>query len=312
MIEPTALPDMTIPFPGVCHPEIDRIESEAMAWVSRYATDEAMRELEKTRAGRIVARTAGPTAPGELVRAYGKMLAWGFWFDDRFIDDTRADSPDSVPAISSVLSILDTGRRTGAAGSSMEAAFAEVVDDLRQILAPAQFVQWQIEMRQWFASMCMQNVLRVRDGVPRVDTYKIIRLYTVCTFPCVVLLDASGPVDVGWSDYHRRELSGLRQRAANVVAWQNDIFSFFAEQRHPGRFWNLPALYSAQGDSVTESIERTARDVAAEIEAFLSAETRLEAVTPGQDAHLRSLRQWMRGCRDWSLEAAQRYFGWLR
>lgn len=305
------LPDMTIPFPDVCHPEIDRIEREAMAWVSRFAPDVAIGALMKTRAGRIVARTACADASPDLLRAYGKMLAWGFWFDDRLIDNAPADCPESMLAVASVLDILDGGRGTGAAGDPMEAAFAEVVHDLRRILPGTAFIEWQIEMRLWFTSICLQNALRISARVPDAGTYKTIRLYTVCSFPCIVLIDASHRVSVSWDDYHQPALTRLRQRAANVVAWQNDIFSFFAEREHPGQFWNLPSLYAAHGRTAEAAIEQTAQDVAAELAAFQREQSQLPPVTAGRAAHLRSLRQWMRGCRDWSLEATGRYVGWL-
>lgn len=311
VVQLAALPDMAIPFPGVCHPDIDRIEREAMTWVSRFAPDVAMPVLEKTRAGRIVARTASPEAPPDLLAAYGKFLAWGFWFDDRFIDDAPADCAESIPAVVSVLDILDKGKGTGAAGARMEAAFGEVVHDLRRILPGAQFIRWQIEMRLWFTSMGLQNALRVSARTPDVSTYKTVRLYTVCSFPCIVLIDASHRISISQDDYHHPALTRLRERAASIVAWQNDIFSFFIERDHPGQFWNLPSVYAAQGRAAEASIAQAARDVAAELRAFQHDQARLPALTPGQAAHLSSLRQWMKGCRDWSLEATGRYHGWL-
>jgi hypothetical protein len=305
-----ALPDMTIPFSSVCHDDIDRLEQQALEWGGQYAPGTMMSLLKKTRAGRIVARTASLAASPDLLRAYGKMLVWGFWFDDRFIDDAPADSPDLMPAIASMLRILDADQGKGAAGRPMEAAFTDVISDLQQVLSGAQYSLWQIEMRLWFTSMCLQNVLRISTKPPSPDTYKTVRLYTVCSFPCIVLIDASHPITVNWDTYQHPDLARLRRHAANIVAWQNDVFSFFAEQRHPGKFWNLPSVYATRGHTAEESIKLTARDVAAELRAYQQEEAALQTVTTQQSAHLQSLRQWMRGCRDWSLETRERYFGW--
>jgi hypothetical protein len=305
--------DSSLPFPATCHPLADTIERDAIRWVSRYAPAHAIPHLEKTRSGRIVARTVSPDASVELLTAYSRMLAWGFWFDDEFVDDAAAGSPLLCPAITSVLDILDHGCGTGAAGARMEEAFTDVVDGLRAVLPPAYFARWCCEMRLWFCSMVFQNRVRAIGGTPSAAEYKTIRLYTVCSFACIVLVDSTWQQEVAYTDYYDPDLTALRISAANVVAWQNDIFSFYAEQAHPGRFWNLPEVYAAHGCSIDEAMLRTAREAAEEAASFIQRETALKShLGAGARAHMQSLKNWMRGCHDWSREAVERYTGWQR
>lgn len=305
------LPDLTLPFPGEFHPGADEWERDANDWLATHLDDpSALRQLARTRAGRVVARTADPEASADLLRWYARFVIWGFWFDDLLIDDHPADSPILVPAVASVLDILDTGVGTGAAGAALEEAFAAVVRSLREILHPDQFTRWSIEMRLWFTSMIAQNKLRAQGSVPSVKTYKTIRRYTVCAFPCIVLIDASHEKSVDWDQYHDPDLAALRTHAANVTAWQNDIFSFFSESYHPGRFWNLPSIYVARGTSAQEALDRTARDAAREVDAFTARAASVETTDARRRSHLRTLTSWMRGCHDWSHEAAARYVGW--
>ncbi|WP_221360405.1 terpene synthase family protein [Streptomyces beigongshangae] len=302
---------MSLPFPPTCHPAVEDIEREAMTWVSEFVDVPTLRHLEKTRAGRIAARTAAPQASVDLLHAYSRMLAWGFWFDDEFVDDLSATSPLHLPAIASVLDILDGRRGTGAAGEAMETALVDVMSGLRLVLTREQFSRWCTELRLWFASMTLQNQMRATGVTPSVATYKTTRLYTVCSFACIVLIDASWGDHIRWNDYHDPRLTSLRHRAANVTAWQNDVFSYFAEERHPGKFWNLPAVYRAHGLDIGEALIKTVQDATDEVAAFSrEATTAGPSLSSGQKFHLRSLTGWMRGCHDWSLEAAERYVGW--
>jgi hypothetical protein len=306
---PLALPDMTLPFPATCHPDVDEIERDALAWAASRVGPAMLARLADTRAGRIVARTADPRAPRDLLDAYARFLVWGFWFDDEFVDDLPPDSPRHAPAIAAVLDILDTGRGTGEVVAD---ALREVVAGLETVLLPEQFARWREETRMWFASMTFQNVMRAAHRTPAVQEYQTLRRYTVCSYPCIVLIDAShGPL-VGWDDYHDAEMATLRRHAANVVAWQNDVFSYFVERGHPGQFWNLPTVHIAHGLQPHHALHRTARDTAAEVATFRG---RVAAGWPdlstAQRSHVDSLRSWMRGCHDWALEATGRYTGWL-
>lgn len=312
------LPDTYVPYPPTCHHLADEIDREAVAWAAAYAPASVVRDLEKTRPGQLAARTVSPDAPKELLRAYAHMITWGFWFDDAFVDDAAADAPSHLPAITSVLDVLDKGHGTGAAGERLEAALQDLIADVRSAVTPAALTRWATEMRLWFASLTLQNSMRAARTTPTVESYKTMRLYTVCCFPCIVLIDSSWPHaqgdpydPVGWDDYWAPDAAALRIHASNVTAWQNDVFSYFAERDHPGSFWNLPSVYAAHGLTVEKALHRAAADAADEITAF---DRRVAALPrPGSAAlrcHIRSLTNWMRGCHDWSLEATERYTGW--
>lgn len=302
--------DMEIPFASSCHASVDQLEQDGTDWLAAYAPDETVEHVKKARAGRIAARTCSEHASYPLLKAYTYMLVWGFWFDDAMVDDVAASSPQHLPAITSVLDILDAAGGTGAAGHFMEVAFAEVLNELSHVLTSSQYQLWQSEMRLWFASMTLQNAMRSIGSAPSVPAYKTMRRYSVCTMPCIVIIDASWGQGVDIQTYWEPQMSRLRTRAANVVAWQNDIFSFYAEREHPGLFWNLPTVYQAHGMTQEEAITQTAQDARGEVEGFRQDEQRHRPFTLAQARHVYSLKNWMRGCHDWAREAAHRYIGW--
>lgn len=304
----STLPDMSLPFPATCCSDIDLIERDAVDWAALRMDPAQLGRIRKTKAGRVVARTASRAAPREFLDAYAHFVVWGFWFDDLFVDDAEPDAPMCAPAIASMLDILDTGVGTGAAGKEVEDVFAEVLDELGALLTSAQMIRWQQEVRTWFCSMAFQNAMR--QQTPTVEAYKALRRYSVCAYPCLVLIEASHGDYTGYDDWQHPQVAALRVRCVNQVAWSNDVFSYHMEKDHPGGFWNLPTVYQAHGLSEQEALERTAADVATETHAFVRQETSGPRLTAGQQCCVDSMRSWMSGCLDWHREAADRYTGW--
>ncbi|WP_346130581.1 terpene synthase family protein [Lentzea roselyniae] len=302
---------MSLPFRAVCHPDIDKIEKRAVEWLAQFAEPRMVAHVARARPGRIVARTVHFEASDDLINAYARFLSWGFWFDDVFIDDVPADDPTSIPAVCSILDILDFRRPSGFAGTQMEAAFTEVVNSLRRVLLPEQWARWADQMRLWFASMVMQNAMRIDGTPPAAAVYRTMRRYSVCSIPCIVLIDASAGAVVDWNTFWDADMTVLRLRAAKVVAWHNDVFSYHAERKHPGSFWNLPAIYVAADATPEEALRRTANEAAEEAAEFVRHRDEISPrMTKAQRVHVQSLENWMSGCRDWSLEATARYVGW--
>lgn len=309
----SALPDMQLPFETLCHPAIDEVEAYGNLWAARFLPDPVLSALRKARAGRIVARTSSPDAPMELLQACTRMASWGFWFDDALSDNVDPASPQQLPAILSIIDLLDGRPGTGAAGEAVEAGFRDVLNGMNRVLPDDVYARWACEMRVWLCSLALQNQQRAAPVVPTPAGYKTMRLYSVCSLPSIVPIDASwtGQAPVDTDTYWHPQLTAMRLLASDVVAWQNDIFSFFAEKNLPGRFWNLPGVYQARGASQDEAMQRAARDVQVAVEEFQHRETGLaDSLTPAQATHIASCKQWMRGVRDWSYEVAERYIGW--
>ncbi|MFJ6799001.1 hypothetical protein [Streptomyces sp. NPDC091268] len=307
-----SLPDMRLPFDSVCHQQIDAVEAYGVQWAARFMPEPVLDSLRKARAGRIIAHTSSPDAPLELLQVCTRMASWGFWFDDALSDNVDPASPHQLPAILSVIDLLDGRPGTGAAGENVEAGFRDVMEGMNTVLAADVYARWACEMRLWLCSLALQNQQRATPAIPTPAAYKTMRLYSVCSLPSIVPIDATWPTaPVDWDTYWQPQMTALRLIAADVVAWQNDIFSFFAEQSLPGRFWNLPGVYQALGATQGEAMEQAAHDVRNAVAQFQEREAALTpTLTPAQATHIASCKQWMRGVHDWSYEVAERYVGW--
>jgi hypothetical protein len=311
-METRKLPQLFMPFPSRSHPERDQTELVGHEWVRSYEPTEAQyKRIIESKSGHFVSRAA-PQAPRRMLDCYTRFLVWSFWFDDQVVDDTDPDSPLLVPATASIIDILNGGPGTGTTGAGMEKAFADVLDELRSVLSAVQFTCFATETREWMLSFAMQNRLRSAKQAPSLNTYLTTRHYTSDILPWLVLAGASQGAELSLDEYYSAELTALRAHATNVTAWQNDIFSFFAESRHPGLYWNIPAIFCARGYTTEQAMQKTADLANAEIEHYLAAKTRIEhQASPGIKAFLVGCEDMMRAGHDWSHELAERYPGWL-
>ncbi|MFF1415985.1 hypothetical protein ACFVX6_40515 [Streptomyces sp. NPDC058289] len=110
-----SLPDMCLPFESVCHRQIDTVEAYGVQWAARFMPAEVLESLRKARAGRIIAHTSSPDAPLDLLQVCTRMASWGFWFDDALSDNVDPASPHQLPAILSIVDLLDGRPGMGAA-----------------------------------------------------------------------------------------------------------------------------------------------------------------------------------------------------
>jgi hypothetical protein len=311
-VVPRELPQMLMPFPSRCHPERDETEIAGLEWVRSYVSDDARyQRIVEAKSGHFVARLA-PRAPRHMLDSYTRFLMWSFWFDDQVVDDADANSPLLVPATASNIDMLSGGAGTGAAGAGLEKAFSDVLGELRSVLSVVQFTCFAVETREWMLSFAMQNRLRSTEEPPQLSTYLTTRHYTADILPWLVLAGVAEGADLSWDEYHSPELTALRTHATNITAWQNDIFSFFAESRHPGRYWNIPAVFRAHGCTTEQAVQKAADLANAEVEKFLTVKARAEhQLSPGAQAFMVGCENMIRAGYDWSHELADRYPGWL-
>lgn len=304
-----SMPVMHVPFPATRHPDLERIEADAMTWAAERLDPVSLDRVKKTLVGTYVAYTAGPDCARALLDAYAHFLVWGFWFDDLFVDDVEPDAPEHTAAIASVLAVLDTRHGTGAAGEAIERALTEVMDELEAVLTHSQMSRWRQEMHIWFCAMAFQNAMRKQT--PTVEGYKALRRCSVAIYPCLPLVEASHKARIPSSDPHHPTIEELRVHCANQVAWANDVFSYHLEQGHPGGFWNLPTVYQAHGLTAQEAINQAAADANAEALAFARKQTAgHHQLTSAQQLCIDAMRSCMRGVLDWQRTATDRYTGW--
>lgn len=305
------LPKLAMPIPELCHPEVADVERTALEWIGRRDVSARTRQrLANTRSGLLISRIA-PFASRGMLDCMTQLMIWGIWFDDEFADAMHPESPYQVPAVTSVMGMLNFEKGSGAAGTPLEVAWAEIISDLVSLCTHFEFDRWRTETRNWLMGTVLQSRLRLTEEPPSLVTYTATRFYAVGCTPWIVLSHASRGRELTWEDYTSPESIALRTHATNVVAWQNDIFSLFAESEHPGVFWNLPAVFQAQGAGIEEAAQASAEMANQAMASFNACKAEYAAVlSEPARLYVESCEHVMRGAYDWSHEIADRYHGW--
>jgi hypothetical protein len=94
----------------------------------------------------------------------------------------------------------------------------------------------------------------------------------------------------------------------NAVTWLNDLHGLDVEANQPGVTWSMPLVYAAQGHSVQEGIDYTARRIAGQVAEFEAIARGLEP-TAGRALRdfIGGLRLGMSGYEEWVRTDTRRY-----
>ncbi|NVJ26240.1 sesquiterpene cyclase [Myxococcus sp. AM011] len=308
-LEHIRIPTFTFPWAGACSPYVESVEHEAMQWALRQGlipTEQYLARLTRAKYGGLVARCY-PHADRELIQIIADMNYWYFISDDLFVDRVETITRDTLPNLTAILDVLDLNR-PGEKPVFGEAAFLDICQRLRRRLSPEHFDRFAQGIRMWASIAGLQMVCQLLEEPLAMRPYEAIRRYTGGMIPSLALSDAANAGKVPPDEYHRPDVLSLMLHTTNAVCWANDIQSVALEVRQPGQFRNMVILHAAQGHTIQEGIDYTARKVYEEIDAFQREASQVE---PHASKELRGfitgMRDWMRGYQDWVDLDTQRY-----
>ncbi|MFI5976269.1 FAD-binding protein [Streptomyces sp. NPDC051452] len=201
-------------------------ERRARAWVLRHnlvAGGEETRRLARMGHGRMAGWLAPEASPAEQ----GLLAQWGAFIaavDDEF--DRHGQSPQRVRTVlDQLLDVLADGDGTTYPASAMPAVHA--LADLWQRTRIAARPGWRqrfLALYQDFAeATCTEVRLRAAGERLGLEDYLALRRRTITVLPTLAVVERALPA--------AGELDGLRDAAADIVAWTNDLRSAPRELR---------------------------------------------------------------------------------
>lgn len=303
------IPVFDFPWPGSCHSEVEDVERSMIEWGLAHQLipdDSYHARVVRTRYGFLAARCY-PRAERGLLQAIADYFLWFFLADDLFIDRVDVVTPDTIRNLTAMIDVLDLDRQ-GSPPVYGESAWLDVCQRLRGYLSAEHFQRFATGMRLWASTAGLQILNHVQSHPIRIGSYETIRRHTSGMNPCLTLSDAANNGPITADEYHHPAIEALRVHANNVVCWSNDIQSVALEARQPGQFRNMVTIYAAQGHTLQEGIDITARRVRSEITAFARlAETVLMEASPQLSGYIDGMKYWMRGYQDWVDHDTARY-----
>ena len=303
------VPHIEFPWPSACFPEVDIIEHDTIDWADSHellVSDGLRARVAKARYGWLAARCY-PRAKHPLMQAISNFMTWLFLVDDMFVDQSEIASESPVPRLTAMLDVLDCDRISDEPVYG-EVAFMDVCRRFRELLPAEHFARFANGMRLWATAAGWQSLNPSGSHPIGMRAYQAIRRHFSGANPCLDLIDSANAGPLPAAEYYLPAVQQLRLHINNMVCWSNDIQSLAVEMAQSGQCWNMVAIYAAQGHSLQEGIEHTARKVRSEITEFRKLEDTLGIPrSPELRGYVIGMKDWVRGYLDWVEHDTKRY-----
>ncbi len=248
-----------------------------------------------------------PHAGPELLQALTDFTAWLFIIDDHAVDRVDPLNEATLSQLTAVLDVLDLDEASPEPVFG-ERALMDVCRRLRSLLSPEHFARFAHGIRMWAGSAGLQIVAQLLGKPLAMHPYRAFRRHTGGVNPSMALIDAANAGPLTPEEYNRPSVERLRLHVNNIASWANDLHSLHTEAREPDQGRNMAMIHAAQGHSLQEGANYTARQIHAEISAFQEEAAVLERDASKElRGFISGLRDWLIGYQDWGDHITHRY-----
>lgn len=306
------LPNFYCPFPPEMHPQVEEVHLHTFRWATQHRLlqrEAAIRRFHASRFAWLAARVHSRTSFTELALT-NDFFTWLFMLDDQFDDSSFGRQPDQMRVVvDRLLTVL--GIERGDNIKPLQGPVADTLQELWERARPLTTAAWQQRfaghLRDYLDAYIWETGLRARGETPGVAIYLKKRQDAGAMRLALDYIELTEHVDLPPEIYESTLIQSLLLIINNVVCWQNDIVSVDKELAH-GDFSNLVlVLQKAHGCTFQEAAERSNEMTTREIKLFELLSEQVPATFPDyqQDLEkcLASMRAWIRGNLDWSLES---------
>ncbi|MFF4926277.1 hypothetical protein ACFY4B_37385 [Kitasatospora sp. NPDC001261] len=307
---PSAPDDLWCPFPSLTNPHAEQADRQSLDWLARHRLlDGRHRQSDRIgrqRSGHLAART-NPEVSAGMLRLLSDWYVWLFAFDDGYCEDReRGAAPGPLARTTALLArVVDPeppGDELPGPAGAYATALREIRDRVAAQASPSQLFRWECTVRDYLSAQVWEAANREAGTVPGLAEYVAMRRHAGATYTCLALVDLAAGDEVPAAEADGPSLRRLRDLTANLVSWDNDLYSHAKEAAGGQGRHNLVEVLARHHRCSPAEARRSAvamRD--AEMRAFVELSRTVR--TDGSDAasaYARSLGLWLRGHIDWS------------
>lgn len=308
----SALPPIYCPISGAIHPEARVIDERGLAWLKdrgRCVSHEAIAKLEHADVGGLVARLF-PHGDRAALETVVKLYLWGFAIDDLIEKEASDHLPEVADTFLGLIRLLDAPASSAMDSNPYAVAFQEICDDLMNLATPRVWRRWVEFTRMFAAAIVWESIYRNANLVPGLDNVTSMRLHSSGAINYGIrLMELTDGYELSDEDLARPDVHVLTDIAAVMLAWGNDIYSYFFEvENHTDAISLVSALMTHHAISplqaLTEAITMHNRAMACYVR------HRRHVRGPGDDPVIRyvnGLDQQIRGNLEWGVCRSRRY-----
>jgi 5-epi-alpha-selinene synthase len=294
------------------HLQVEKAHQHTLTWAKQHRLlqkEAAIHRFNTSRFAWLAARVC-PRTSFEKLALSNDFFTWLFMLDDQFDDSNFGRDPEKMKVVvDRLLTVL--GIERGESIPPLQGPVAEALQELWQRAEPFTTPQWRqrfaSHLRDYLDAYIWETGNRARGETPGVSIYIQKRQDAGAMHLALDYIDLTEDVDLPPEIYESTLVQSLLLITNNVVCWQNDMVSVEKEMAH-GDYSNLVlVLQKAYGYSMQEAMERANDLTTDEIKLFEHLSTFTPDAFPAQhqdiEKYLASMRAWIRGNLDWSLES---------
>ncbi|ELY92602.1 terpene synthase family protein [Natrialba taiwanensis] len=304
IVERVEITEISCPFSAEINPHLEEIIDHTYDWVQEMGlTGVSPTKLDS------YARFScwvNPVGPPETINLCNDWYCFLYLHDDHL--DTTGQGTDSAAVErfqEPFLAVLD-GEPPDSNQVPLVEALADICQRATAIMSQEwcdRFVQCQ---RDYFEGTKWEVDNLVSNHVPGRHAYIPNRRHGAALYPSFAMSELERDISLSTDVYHREDVTALRESAANIIAWSNDVFSLQRELVNDRVSNLIVTIREEQGCSLQEAVTEVCELIEAEIRRFEALSHRI-AVASDTDADLlayrNALKHWISGYLEWCKES---------
>lgn len=306
-----APPAQWCPFPSMVNPHSDQADRESFSWMVEHgllSDADTAACLRRQRSGELAART-NPEVDAEMLRLLADWYVWLFAFDDGYCEDrTQISTPGSMALTVSLLArALDAGLSVPGPAGPFATSLREVRDRIASIASGSQLVRWESTVRDYLSAQMWEASNREAGRFPSLDEYVAMRRHAGATYTCLALIDVTTRMEIPPREADGTAVKALMDITANLVSWDNDLYSHAKEKAGDhGRHNLVEVLAHHHRCSVERATVLAVKMRDQEMESFVDTCAEIELTASAHTKNfMRNLGLWLRGHVEWSCTSSR-------
>ena len=306
-------PRLFCPLPSEVHPDMARIEAEALARWTRYlgmhARHPVFEKLQRSHFARLLGG-CHPTASRERMRTALDFLIWNFSWDDQV--DVGHLPVEWVRQQSELASRVLHGAEPTLDSPPLLWLLASIRKRIAQRMPAEWMERFLLACDSYFHGTVLEAEVRGAGTCLDVDGYIALRRLSVGTAMVFVQVEAIEGFVLPREVLAHPALRTLAETATDVIAWANDLFSLaqdLEDDFHPNLVFSLR---EERGLTLQQAIDAAVRMHDAAMCRFLEQQARLPSFGE-HDARVArfvtGMRRWIRANVDWSIQTGRYHEG---
>jgi Terpene synthase family 2, C-terminal metal binding len=298
------------PFPARTSPHAAELDRYAIDWATRHGflpTARHRAAFARARFASLVARAYPDAGHADLCLAVS-WLTFTFMLDDH-LETVLGRQPESQRDLADRVLRYLRGGPVPALPKPLAGALTDVwtrtVARTRTDAGAVWRGRFAGHVAQYLAANAWEADNRSRGRVPPVAEYLRMRRHSAATSMFFDLAETLAGLEPATDPYAEAAVTLLRQHAANVVAWFNDLVSW-PKEAAAGDPHNFVLLAHRElGIPLAEAVRYVVGRHDREVRSFLAAGRDFAGRRADLRRHVASLEHWMRANVDWSRESGR-------